>query len=91
MQKGLSSKEAFGANWELLIPPASEVFWQAENSGERGCGNAIFLLSILILLLSDKEATGTASSVSSLINLLIRLIQHCCHGNKPFASGKSSI
>lgn len=38
---------------------------------------------------SDKEATGTASSVSSLINLLIRLIQRWFNGGKLSPSGKS--
>lgn len=71
-------------------PSVSEVFWQAENTRERererevvGTPSPCSLSKFCCPAQSDKEATGAASSVSSLINLLIRLIQQCFNGGKP--------
>lgn len=69
-----------------------EVFWQAESSRERLWEHHLPALSKFCCpAQSDKEATGTASSVSSLINLLIRLIQQCFNGGKLSPFGKSPV
>lgn len=69
-----------------------EVFWQAESSRERLWEHHLPALSKFCCpAQSDKEATGTASSVSSLINRLIRLIQQCFNGEKLSPFGKSPV
>lgn len=94
LQEGHSSIKAVGTNWGLLIPPLSLGSFGKQTALERerevvGAPSPCSLSKFCCPAQSDKEATGTASSVSSLINLLIRLIQQCFSGGKPAPSGKS--
>lgn len=89
LQEGCCSKKAVGA---IVFNSVFEVFWQAQSSRERLWEHHLPALSkFCCLAQSDKEATGTASSVSSQINLLIRLIQQCFNGGELSPSGKSPV
>lgn len=87
--EGCSSKKPVGA---IALNSVPEVFWQASSTRERLWEHHLPALSKFCCpAQSDKEATGTASGVSSQINLLIRLIQQCFNGRGLSPAAKSPV